>query len=475
VLKLDVGTLAFSTAIVSLVTAMTIVAIGGMRRRDLPWGPFAASASLYGIGLLMIVFRPAEAVHPFITGGNILVLLSTLAAHAGACAIAGRKAPLIAYGVATLGLSAGYWYLSEAIPTINARIALISLVRLPFFIHGILILHAAWRKHRLRSTMAIEVSCASWVGLLSVRIADVVARENHISNFLSLDGYQALYFMLALLSIAILGIAVLLMDVEREEDSLSARLTVMTAALQRAKETAEAALDSKSRFLAATGHDLRQAVHALRLLLTAAADGPPADKADTSLLFQDMEDVIAGMAEQLNTLMDLARLEAGIIAPSVSDCALDVIFRRVEGQFRRSARASDVDLRFVASSQVVQSDPALLSRILGNLIANGIKFAPGGRVLVGCRRRGSEIHIQVCDDGIGIPPDKTAEIFEEYRQLHNPARQHAKGLGLGLAIIKRLTELLGHGISVTSTPGQGTIFSVRIPATPGLRTDLRRV
>lgn len=461
-LKLDLGTLAFSSALVALATAATIVAIGGMRRRDLPWGYFAASGALYGIGVLVIIFRPPEWVFPFVTGGNTLVLLSTLAVHAGACAITRRKIPVAAYGLATLGLVLAFGISYAAFPNINSRIILISLSRLPFFIHGAVMLHMYWREHRLRSTMVLEASFLCWVWLLVTRIADVAMRKGHIPDFLSLDGYQAVYFVLALLTLAALGIAVLLMDVEREEVFLGARLTAMTRDLQKAKEAAEAALEAKSRFLAATGHDLRQAVHALRLLLTAATDGTVDDKADASVLFDEMEGVIGGMAEQLNALLEMARLDAGIVVPSVSNCAIEAIFKRVEGQFRRSAVAADVDLRFMASSCVVKSDPALLARIVGNLVANGIKFAPGGRVLVGCRRRGGQIHIQVCDDGIGIPAEKTAEIFEEYRQLHNPARQQAKGLGLGLAIIRRMSDLLGHGISVMSTPGRGTIFTVQI-------------
>jgi signal transduction histidine kinase len=464
VLKLDVGTLAFSSALVALATAATIVAIGGMRRRDLPWGYFAASGALYGIGVLLIIFRPPEWVFPFVTGGNTLVLLSTIAAHAGACVVTRRKIPVVAYGLATLGLVLGFWIAHAVFPSINSRIILISLSRLPFFLHGAAILHRSWREHRLRSTAALEASFLAWAGLIVTRIADVAIRKNHIPDFLALDGYQALYFMLALLSLAALGIAVLLMDVEREEVSLGARITSMTADLQKAKEAAEAALEAKSRFLASTGHDLRQAVHALRLLLTAAMSRTSEDKADASRVFDEMEGVIGGMTEQLNALLEMARLEAGVVAPSISDCAIEAIFRRIERKFGQSAVAGNVDLRFVSSSCVVRSDPALLARILGNLVANGIKFAPGGRVLVGCRRRGGEVHLQVCDNGIGIPADKTEEIFGEYRQLHNPARQQAKGLGLGLAIVRRMTDLLDHGISVVSTSGRGTIFTVRMPA-----------
>ncbi|OAN46755.1 hypothetical protein A6A04_06565 [Paramagnetospirillum marisnigri] len=465
-LKLDVGTLAFSSALVSLATAATILVIGGTRRRDLPWRYFAVSAALYGIGLLLIIFHPPGWLVPFVTGGNILVMLSTLAAHAGACVIARRSIPVMVYGIATLGLAAGYWTAYRIYPSIDSRIVLISLARLPFFVHGAIILHGCWREHRSRSTALLEASFIGWIGLLAVRIGDVAIRKSHIPHFVSLDGFQAFYFLLALPSLAALGIAVLLMDVEREEDFLLARINSMTEALRRAKEAAEEALASKSRFLAATGHDLRQAVHALRLLLAAMTSGTADrshDQKDAELFLQEMDGVISGMTEQLNALLELSRLEAGVVVPAISDCAIQTIFQRVEGQFRRSATAADVDLRFMASSCVVRSDPALLCRILGNLVANGIRFAPGGRVIVGCRRQTGHVLIQVHDDGIGIPGEKMDEIFEEYRQLDNPARQQVKGLGLGLAIIKRLAGLLDHGISVISTPGVGTMFSVRIP------------
>jgi signal transduction histidine kinase len=463
-LNLDVGTLAFSSALVSVATAAIIFVIGGVRRRDLPWGYFATSAALYGIGVLLIIFRLPDWKFSFVTGGNTLVLLSTLAAHAGACVIARRKIPVAVYGFATLGLVLAFWIAHAAFPNINARIVLISLARLPFFIHGAIMLYRVWREHRLRSTSVLEATFLVWVGLILVRIADVAMRDNRIEDFLSLDGYQALYFMAALLSMASLGIAVLLMDVEREEVFLGRQITAITADLQKAKDAAEAALGAKSRFLAAAGHDLRQAVHALRLLLTAATDDESEDKAEYCALFEEMDCVIGGMAEQLNALLDMSRLDAGAIVPCVSDCAIEDIFRRVEHGFGRSALAGNVELRFVSTSCMVRTDPALLTRILGNLVANGIKFAPDGRVLVGCRRRGGEVLLQVCDDGIGIPADKIDEIFEEYRQLHNPARQQTKGLGLGLAIITRLADLLGHKISVASIPGRGTIVTVRMSA-----------
>ncbi|WP_096700813.1 HAMP domain-containing sensor histidine kinase [Magnetospirillum sp. 15-1] len=463
-LKLDVGTLAFSSALVALVTAATIVAIGGRRRRDLPWIYFAASGALYGLGVLLIILRPPEWVFVFVTGGNALVLLSTLAAHAGVCIMARRKIPLTVYGVTTLGLVLAYWIAHVAFPTINLRIVLISLSRLPFFLHGAVMLHGIWRENRLRSTTVLSASFLGWVGALLLRVADVAIRDHHIADFLSLDGYQAFYFILALLSVAALGIAVLLMDAEREEAFLGAQIRSMTADLRKAKDAAEMALGAKSRFLAATGHDLRQAVHALRLLLTAAADGYLEDNSESAVLFDEMDGVIGGMTEQLNALLEMARLEAGAIVPSIVDCSVETVFKRVEQGFGRSALANEVDFRFVSSSLMVRSDPALLTRILANLVANGIKFTPGGRVLVGCRRRGDDVHLLVCDDGVGIPADKTEEIFEEYRQLHNPARQQLKGLGLGLAIVKRMADLLGHGLSVSSRPGRGTIFAIRIPA-----------
>jgi signal transduction histidine kinase len=464
VLKLDVGTLAFSSAIVALATAATIVAIGGLRRRDLPWIYFAASGASYGIGVLLIILRPPEWVFWFSTIGNALVLLSTIAAHAGACALTRRKMPVAIYGVATLALVIGYWVIYVAYPSIGLRIVLISLARLPFFIHGALILHKAWTEHRLRSTAAMEASFLGWCVANLLRIADVMARANHIPDFLSLDGYQAFYFILVILALGAMTIVVLMMDAEREETFLGAQITAMTADLKDAKEAAEAALGAKSRFLAATGHDLRQAAHALRLLLTAAGGGGSDDGDETATLFHEMESVVGGMTEQLNALLEMSRLDAGVIEPNIETCAVADIFRRVERLSAQSARTNNVDLRFLSSSCTVRSDAALLARILGNLVANGIKFAPNGRVLVGCRRRGDEVRFLVCDDGIGIPADSIEHIFEEYRQLHNPARQQARGLGLGLSIIQRLADLLGHRISVDSIPGRGTVFTVHMAA-----------
>lgn len=233
--------------------------------------------------------------------------------------------------------------------------------------------------------------------------------------------------------------------------------------LRDARDQAQEALLAKSRFLASASHDLRQPVHALRLLLSAAEGLRPGAGGEFDLFLGEMKDSIANLADQLNALLDVSRLEAGAIIPSVRDIGLGAVLRDLQLQFQREAALADVRLHVVATSCIVRTDPVLLRRVLVNLISNAIKFAEGGAVVIGVRRRGADLHILVCDTGKGIPEESLDLIFEEFRQIGNDARQKSKGLGLGLSIVRRLCALLAHPLQVLSRVGHGTTFSVVVP------------
>jgi signal transduction histidine kinase len=240
--------------------------------------------------------------------------------------------------------------------------------------------------------------------------------------------------------------------------------------LHSAKEAAESALLAKSRFLASTGHDLRQATHAMNLLLAAVSEelsSRPAEQDGLTSLTDEIGKLVASMSEQLSGLLEMARLESGTVVPVIRECVLGDVLERTASRFSRFAQTNDVDFRVIGSSLRIETDPHLLDRVVGNVIHNAIKFGSGGRVLVGCRRRANGCSVQVWDEGVGIPSDKVAEIFGEYRQLETSVKQ--AGLGLGLAIASRNAAILGYALKAWPQP-RGACFSVEIEACRVRRT-----
>ena len=246
-------------------------------------------------------------------------------------------------------------------------------------------------------------------------------------------------------------------------------------ALEAAKRTAELANAAKSRFLAAASHDLRQPLQSLSLLqglLAHRVEGAVSQK-----LVARLADTVGAMAGMLNTLLDINQIEAGVIRPEPVDFRVDDLFADLGRNFAYQAQAQGLEFRVVPSALIVHSDRHLLEQMLRNLVSNALKYTPNGKVLLGCRRSGAAVRIEVWDTGIGIPAGELTAVFEEYRQLDNPARERDRGLGLGLAIVHRLGALLGHRIGARSRPGKGSVFSIEVPlgagspATPPGATD----
>jgi len=232
-------------------------------------------------------------------------------------------------------------------------------------------------------------------------------------------------------------------------------------ALAAAKQTADLANAAKSRFLAAASHDLRQPLQTIRLLrgllFQMAKDKQARD------LLDRLDATVGVMSGMLNTLLDINQLEAGVIHADTENFPLDEVFRRLDTDFGYHMRAKGLQWRVVSCRQRVRSDPRLLEQILRNLLSNAVKFTSSGRVLLGARRCGASMRIEVRDTGPGILENDRQAIFEEFRQMDNPARERSKGLGLGLAIVQRLAGLLGHAIELESDPGRGSMFSITVP------------
>jgi len=249
--------------------------------------------------------------------------------------------------------------------------------------------------------------------------------------------------------------------------------------LDAAKQAADQANVAKSRFLAAASHDLRQPLQTIRLLLGLLVE--KASGAEAKTLVKRLDATVGVMSGMLNTLLDINQLEAGVIHPDMETFPLNELFGNLKSDFGLHMLGQGLDWRVVPSTCVVRSDPRLLEQILRNLLSNAAKFTTSGKVLLGCCRRGKTISIEVWDGGPGIAEEDLAAIFEEFHQINNPARERSKGLGLGLAIVQRLSLLLGHDIDLKSLPGRGSMFSICVPlATPipavaeGLRPDSDR-
>jgi signal transduction histidine kinase len=228
---------------------------------------------------------------------------------------------------------------------------------------------------------------------------------------------------------------------------------------ERALEKANAA---KTRFLAAASHDLRQPIHALGLFFAELSDR--VHSPETALVIGQIDDSIAAINSMLNALLDISKLDAGVVKPCFEPVHLGELFVRLQMEFQPIALENQNELYILPTAAIVNSDPAMLERMLRNLISNALRYTEKGRILVVARRRGQQLEIQVRDNGPGIPENQLEEIFVEFHQLQNPARDRRQGLGLGLAIVKLLGRLLYYDVKVKSRLGQGSCFSITLPA-----------
>lgn len=232
----------------------------------------------------------------------------------------------------------------------------------------------------------------------------------------------------------------------------------LVAELRVQKEAAEQAGLAKSRFLAAASHDMRQPMYALNLYHGALAN--LALTSEAALLLANAQQCALAMDAMFAVLLDMSRIDAGVVKPSECSFPVAQMLERLRIEFTPAVLEKGLRLQVVHSSALIRTDPALAERILRNLLTNAVRYTSHGRIMVGCRIRGEKVRVVVADTGIGIPADKLSFIFEEYVQLRNPERDRTKGLGLGLAIVRRLALLLGTSVEVRSILGKGSVFWV---------------
>ncbi|MBL0609465.1 PAS-domain containing protein [Aeromonas jandaei] len=240
----------------------------------------------------------------------------------------------------------------------------------------------------------------------------------------------------------------------RELSELNRQLLLVNQQVERANQ-------SKSRFLAAVSHDLTQPLNAAKLFTSSLLEMLPAEE-EPARIARHIDDALGATEDLISDLLDISRLEAGKFKAKKLDFALHDLFDNLKAEFGVLAQAGGIHFSVVESKLAVHSDVRLLRRVLQNFLTNAFRYNPGGRVLLGCRRLGSKIRIEVWDNGPGIPPDKQEAIFDEFSRLDHSRTAKEQGLGLGLAIARGISLVLGHQLTLQSWPGKGSVFAVTL-------------
>lgn len=248
----------------------------------------------------------------------------------------------------------------------------------------------------------------------------------------------------------VLGCFLLLLDITRER--------AFEAQLQAARDEAVAAIRSKSRFLAAASHDLRQPLHSMTLFVSALSRR--VREGETAELVGNIDNALRSLRAMIDTLLDISKIDAGLIKPNLAPMPLAELFAALRPGFSATARDRGLEFRVTPTSAKIVADRTLVELAMRNLLANAFKFTRSGGVLLGCRRRRGEIGVVVADTGAGVAPDRAERVFEEFYRDKTTATGANEGIGLGLAIVRRLAALMGGRVSLGSRPGKGSVFTL---------------
>ncbi len=289
---------------------------------------------------------------------------------------------------------------------------------------------------------------------------------------------------LGVMWMAVLGYILLFVDkqaralatqirVHVENEELVQQMRKQNAVAEQARVRAEEASRSKSRFFAAANHDLRQPLHSLGLFATALRNGSEG-RAGIKLVDQILQ-CTDSLERLFDNLLDISRLDAGQVEVKRTIVPLNDVLSRLRSMFTIPAQEKNLNLRLRPTSFSVHTDSTLLFRILSNLVSNALRYTESGGIVVGCRRRGQKVVIEVWDTGIGIPAEHRERIFEEFYQLNNPERDRTRGLGLGLASVRRIAQLLDHPVRLHSAVGKGSRFSIEVPMADPARIPMASV
>ena len=280
-------------------------------------------------------------------------------------------------------------------------------------------------------------------------------------DFFTLVGLLVLFF-LGICSIFVRNYhknTLLLIGAQFENQALLEQVREEKQSAETSQRVAEQAVVEKNRFLAAASHDLRQPLHALGLFIGALRR----ETAEAQLhLIDSIQGSVGALNHLFNSLLDVSRLDAGVVQAAPKHVFLDDVIHRLHSQYESLADERQLSFEAHCDNLVVFTDAVLLERVLRNLLVNAIHYTDNGKITINCEQVGDLVEVRVSDTGIGIPVSETEAIFSEYYQLNNPERDRNKGLGLGLAIVRRLCDLMDIPISVESTVDQGTTFTLSI-------------
>ncbi|MGA9395680.1 MAG: ATP-binding protein [Azonexus sp.] len=318
-------------------------------------------------------------------------------------------------------------------------------------------------------------------GFSDLRVLTVLPEASLLAGWrLRAEQLGALVIVVALLLVLgawlarrqVLRMLAMTSELAASHEQITDRITEATNELAARKDEAERANRAKSRFLAAASHDLRQPMHALALFATDLQRQVQHGKTDQlERLSGQIAASIRLLGEMLDSLLDISRLDVAGINPQIRAFALQPLFERLAASFRRSAADRNQTLIFRPTGLWVDSDSQMVERMVANLLSNALRYTPNsGRILVAARRRGTDVLIEVRDNGRGIASEDQAAIFTEFYQVGNPAREPSKGLGLGLSIIDRLARALNIEICLRSASGRGTVFGLLLKARPDAGT-----
>ncbi|MDH5391732.1 MAG: ATP-binding protein [Gammaproteobacteria bacterium] len=276
---------------------------------------------------------------------------------------------------------------------------------------------------------------------------------------------ESVFIVLGLMLSVFLGLQ--LVVAKKNQNTLDESIVVrnentgLIKQLKIKKEKAEFSSSAKTRFLAAASHDLRQPLHTMSLLLSVLEESGSSN--EQSEVIYKIKKTSASLEGILESLLNISKLDAGVISVNIKPFRIQGLFDVLENEFKSIANEKHLSIHFVRSSLALNSDIQMIERILRNLISNAIRYTESGKVLVGCRRTEKTVCVSVYDSGIGIDENKNEIIFEEFQQLDNHSRDRAKGLGLGLSIVRRLTDLLDIRLMLKSTADKGSEFTIECP------------
>lgn len=322
-----------------------------------------------------------------------------------------------------------------------------------------LVVPNARRSERWRNNPDLRVNMVSYLGL-PIRWPDMTTFGTICLLDCKENAYSERYIRLVEELRNQIEMQLQLIHAQRTAEHARQQAAQLAENFRQQKDLAAEAVRVKSSFLAAASHDLRQPVHALSLFVGALRHVPM--PVDGALLVERIDQSVNAMDELFTAILDISRLDAGVVPVHRRPFAIDSVLERVCRDVAVDARAKGLHLSYVPSTVVVDSDPVLIERIARNLLSNAVRYTDAGRIVVGCRRTHTHVRLQVIDTGRGIPADQQSRVFDDYYQLPHRDHGHEQGVGLGLAIVRRLAELLECPLALRSAPGQGSCFELRL-------------